>query len=178
MGPAALWPQKERTGIGPNRAGLMKAIVAMTRHRVIGIENRIPWRLSEDWKLFRNITMGHTVLMGRKTFESIGKPLHGRRNLVVSRSGVFDGVEMIRDLHSFDPAPFEADGQDVFVIGGSEIYKKLLDRCELLYVSSVWDDYEGDSYFPEFESRFEIVEKIVETSEFETFIYRRRSSNG
>jgi dihydrofolate reductase len=91
--------------------------------------------------------------MGRKTFESIGKPLHGRRNLVVSRSGVFDGVEMIRELHSFDPAPFEADGQDVFVIGGSEIYKKLLDRCELLYVSYVWNDYEGDSYFPQFELR-------------------------
>jgi dihydrofolate reductase len=156
----------------------MKAIVAMTKDRVIGIENRIPWRLPEDLKLFKRVTTGNTVLMGRKTYESIGKPLPGRRNLVVSRSAQFAGVEMIREIEAFEPAPFEADGSSLFIIGGSLIYKKLLDRCDVLYVTHVRADYEGDSYFPEFESDFEIGEKMVVTPDFETIIYQRRPNNG
>ncbi len=74
--------------------------------------------------------MGHSILMGRKTFESIGKPLPGRHNLVVTRTGNFAGVELIRDLQTFDPALYEADGKEIFVIGGAEIYGALLDRCE------------------------------------------------
>jgi dihydrofolate reductase len=156
----------------------MNAIVALTRTRVIGIGNKIPWKLSEDLKLFKEVTMGHTVLMGRKTFESIGKPLPGRLNLVVSRTAEFGGVETIRDLDTFDPSRFENGGSEIFVIGGSEIYSKLLDRCELLYVTNVHREYEGDTYFPEFESKFEKFEKIAETHEFDTFIYRRRTDHG
>jgi dihydrofolate reductase len=156
----------------------MNAIVALTRTRVIGIGNKIPWKLSEDLKLFKKVTMGHTVLMGRKTFESIGKPLPGRLNLVVSRTAEFGGVETIRDLDTFDPSRFENGGSEIFVIGGSEIYNKLLDRCELLYVTNVHREYEGDTYFPEFESKFEKVEKIAQTHEFDTFIYRRRTDHG
>src|SRR3977135_1531178 len=100
----------------------MNAIVALTRTRVIGIGNKIPWKLSEDLKLFKKVTMGHTVLMGRKTFESIGKPLPGRLNLVVSRTAEFGGVETIRDLDTFDPSRFESGGSEIYVIGGSEIY--------------------------------------------------------
>src|SRR6478672_13370502 len=103
----------------------MKAIVAMTRDRVIGKENRIPWRLPGEQRWFKEVTMGHSILMGRKTFESIGQPLPGRRNLVITRTGSFPGVELIRDLQTFDPTLYEVDGKEIFIIGGAKIYGAL-----------------------------------------------------
>jgi dihydrofolate reductase len=154
----------------------MKAIVAMTRNRVIGKNNKIPWRLPGEQRWFKEVTMGHPILMGRKTFESIGRPLPGRRNLVVTRAGKFAGVELIHDLSTFDPGSYELDGAEIFVIGGAEIYKALLDRCDMIYATVVKREYEGDAYFPEFESQFEISETIRETPEFDTMSYRRRAS--
>jgi dihydrofolate reductase len=151
----------------------MKAIVAMTRKRVIGRNNQIPWRLRGEQKWFRQVTMGHSILMGRKTFESIGKPLPGRHNLVVTRTGNFVGVELIRDLQDFDSALYETDGKEIFVIGGAKIYKALLGRCETIYVTIVKEEYEGDAYFPEFESQFVISETMRETPEFDIFCYHR-----
>ena len=152
----------------------MKAIVAMTRDRVIGKNNKIPWRLPGEQKWFKEVTMGHPILMGRKTFESIGRPLPGRRNLVVTRTGIFAGVDLIHDLNEFDPTLYEVDGREIFVIGGAEIYKALLDRCDTIYATIVKEDYPGDAYFPEFESRFEITERIRETRDFDILCYRRR----
>ena len=120
--------------------------------------------------------MGHSILMGRKTFESIGRPLPGRRNLVVTRSGKFSGVDLIRDLNEFDPQPYEADGREIFVIGGAEVYKALLDRCEAIYVTVVKKAYDGDAYFPEFAFRFELSETIRQTPDFDILFYRRRAS--
>src|ERR1700676_5500528 len=100
----------------------MKAIVAMTGTRVIGLKNKIPWRLRGEQRWFKEVTMGHAILMGRKTFESIGKPLPGRRNLVVTRTGNFSGVELVSDLKSFDPVLYEIADSEIFVIGGAEIY--------------------------------------------------------
>jgi len=151
----------------------MKAIVAMTRNRVIGKNNKIPWRLPGEQKWFKLMTMGHTVLMGRKTFESIGRPLPGRQNIVVTRSGDLDGVEIVRNLEKFDPGPYEADGKEVFVIGGAEIYRALLPRCKTIYVTMVKQEHDGDAYFPEFESGFEIHEVIRETPEYDVLRYRR-----
>jgi len=151
----------------------MKAIVAMTRNRVIGKDNKIPWRLPGEQKWFKEVTMGHPILMGRKTFESIGRPLPGRRNLVVTRTGEFAGVDLIHDLNVFDPGPYELDGAEVFVIGGAKVYQALLDRCDMIYATVVKGGYEGDAYFPEFESQFEISETIRETPEFDIFCYRR-----
>jgi dihydrofolate reductase len=153
----------------------MKAIVAMTRTRVIGRDNRIPWRLREEQKWFKEVTMGHPILMGRKTFESIGKALPGRRNLVVTRTGEFPNVELIRDLKKFDPAEYESDGNEVFVIGGAAIYEALLDRCGALYVTIIKGEYPGDAFFPEFESRFVCAETIRKSPEFEIFCYKRRA---
>jgi dihydrofolate reductase len=153
----------------------MKAIVAMTRNRVIGKDNRIPWRLPGEQKWFKEVTMGHPILMGRKTFESIGRPLPGRRNLVVTRTGIFAGVEVIRDLNGFDPDPYEKDGGEIFVIGGAEVYEALLDRCGTIYVTEVKKEYEGDAHFPEFEFRFEISETIRQTPDFDILCYRRRA---
>jgi dihydrofolate reductase len=152
----------------------VKAIVAMTRKRVIGQDNQIPWRLRGEQKWFKEATMGHPILMGRKTFESIGKPLPGRRNLVVTRTGNFAGVDLIRDLQAFDPAPYELRGKEVFVIGGVEIYRALLDRCDTIYVTFVKEEFAGDAYFPEFETQFEVLETIRETPEFDIFRYGRR----
>ena len=118
--------------------------------------------------------MGHPILMGRKTFESIGQPLPGRRNLIVTRVENLAGVDLIRDLNEFDPTPYELGGREIFVIGGAEMYKALLDRCDTIYVTVVKKAYEGDAYFPEFESRFEITETIRETPEFDILCYRRR----
>ena len=119
----------------------MKAIVAMTRDRVIGKNNKIPWHLPGEQKWFKEVTMGHPILMGRKTFESIGRPLPGRRNLVVTRARNFAGVDVIHDLNEFDPTPYEVDGREIFVIGGAEIYKALLDRCDTIYATVVKEDY-------------------------------------
>ena len=146
----------------------------MTRKRVIGQDNQIPWRLRGEQKWFKEATMGHPILMGRKTFESIGKPLPGRRNLVVTRTGNFAGVDLIRDLKAFDPEPYESHGKEVFVIGGAEIYRALLDRCDTIYVTFVKEEFAGDAYFPEFETQFEILETIRETPEFDIFRYGRR----
>jgi dihydrofolate reductase len=151
----------------------MKAIVAMTRNRVIGRENKIPWILPGEQKWFKETTSGHPVLMGRKTFESIGRPLPGRHNIVVTRSGEIEGVEIVRDLEKFNPALYETNGKDVFVVGGSEIYRALLPKCETIYVTMVKQEYEGDTYFPEFESFFEICEVIRETPLYDVLLFRR-----
>jgi len=152
----------------------MKAIVAMTPNRVIGAGNAIPWRLPEDMRWFKRVTMGHPVLMGRRTFQSIGKPLPGRRNLVASRNGAFPGVEMVHNLEEFDPEKYEPE---VIVMGGAEIYRAVLDRCNQLLVTRLKKEYAGDHFFPEFSSLFRIVEKIEETPEFEILRYARRRGN-
>jgi dihydrofolate reductase len=152
----------------------MKAIVAMTGSRVIGLKNKIPWKLRGEQGWFKEVTMGHAILMGRKTFESIGEPLAGRRNLVVTRTANFAGVELIRDLEEFDPAPYETDGKEIFVIGGAEIYLALLDRVDTIYATIVQEEYPGDAFFPEFASQFEISETIRKTPEYDIFRYQRR----
>jgi dihydrofolate reductase len=152
----------------------MKAIVAMTRKRVIGKDNKIPWRLQGEQKWFKEATMGHPILMGRKTFESIGRPLPGRRNLVVTRTGNFAGVDLIRDLNAFDPALYESDGKDIFVIGGAEIYRALLSRCNTIYATVVKKECGGDTFFPEFESQFDLPETLRVTPEFDILCYQRR----
>jgi len=107
--------------------------------------------------------MGHPILMGGRTFESIGRALPGRQNLVVSRSRSWPGAEMIRDLSQFDPERYPAE---VYVIGGAEIYAQLLDRCRELLITRVKIEYEGDVYFPEFESKFRLIEQIRETPDY------------
>jgi dihydrofolate reductase len=141
----------------------MIAIAAMTPSRVIGRGKEMPWRIPGEQKWFKEVTWGHPILMGSKTFESIGRSLPGRQNLVVSRTRSWPGVEMIRDLAQFDPSRYPAE---VFVIGGAQIYRELLDKCRELLITRLKADYEGDVYFPEFESKFELVELIRELPEY------------
>jgi dihydrofolate reductase len=151
----------------------MKAIVAMTSNRVIGKDNQIPWHLPGEQKWFKQITMGHSILMGRKTFESIGRPLPGRRNLVVTRSREIHGVEIVCDLEKFDPSSYEVNGKDLFVIGGAEIYRALLPKCGSIYVTMLKQEFSGDTYFPAFETSFELSEVIRETSAYDVLRYLR-----
>jgi dihydrofolate reductase len=123
-------------------------VVAMAQNRVIGYQNQLPWHLPDDLRHFKNLTSGHVVLMGRKTFESIGKPLPKRENIVVSRnpdwtaSGVtvYDSLE--KAMTSIENAP------EIFIIGGAEIYRQALPFATRLYVTSVLAEVKGDAFFP------------------------------
>ncbi|MBV8216636.1 MAG: dihydrofolate reductase [Verrucomicrobia bacterium] len=154
----------------------MIAIAAMTASRVIGQRGEIPWRIPGEQKWFKEATLGHPILMGRRTFESIGRPLPGRQNLVVSRTRSWPGVEMIRDLSRFDPDRYSPE---VYVIGGAEIYARLLDQCRELLITRVKNEYDGDAYFPEFESRFRLIEQIRETPDYliERWSHKSRDSH-
>jgi dihydrofolate reductase len=148
----------------------MIAIAAMSENRVIGADGKIPWHVSEDMKFFKRTTLGHIVLMGRKTYESMGRPLPGRENWVVSRSGEIPGVRMIRDLAEISEP---TDGRTLFVIGGSQIYEQLLPRCAELLLTLIKREAEGDAFFPPFENLFSNFEKILETEEMEVRRYLR-----
>ncbi len=126
-------------------------IVAMTDDRVIGIENRLPWHIPEDFKWFRRHTLGKPVVMGRKTWESIGRPLPDRTNIVISRDPGFrpDGCTVVPDL---DQALVAAgDAPEVMVIGGASIYAQFLPRTDRLYLTLVHAVITGDAWFPAFE---------------------------
>ena len=135
-------------------------IVAVARNRVIGKEGKMPWHISEDLKRFKRLTTGHAVLMGRKTFESIGRPLPNRRNVVISATPQA-GVETYRTI----PEALKAlkDQEKVFVIGGGQLYACLLDSADELYLTLVDRDVEGDTFFPPYEhlrgTRFREVAK-------------------
>lgn len=126
-------------------------IAAMANNRVIGIENRLPWRLPADMKHFRALTMGKPVLMGRKTFESIGKPLPGRTNIVVSLDPNFhpEGVLVTRSID--DALLVGQNAKEIMVIGGASFYAQLLPRAHYLYITEIHHDFSGDAFFPEWD---------------------------
>lgn len=132
-------------------------IFAMDNNRLIGRDNDLPWHLPADLAYFKRVTTGHPVLMGRKTFESIGRPLPNRHNIVVTRDSSYqaDGVEI---FHSLDAALEAYRDQEVFIIGGSEIYKLALPIASKLYITQIDEEFEGDAYFPEIDqSMWELV---------------------
>lgn len=130
----------------------MSIIVAMTREGIIGAANSLPWHLPEDLAHFKRVTMGRPVIMGRKTYESIGRPLPGRLNIVITRDAAFDapGCERTDSLqNALQMAKYAADGGEYFVIGGGEIYTQALPYAERLYVTWVEATVPGDTRFPE-----------------------------
>jgi len=143
----------------------LKAIAAVSLDRVIGKDGDLPWRLPEDLKWFKKITTGHAVLMGRKTWESLGRPLPNRRNLVLSRSmKPSEGMEVIRSFDALDDLALKSE---LFVIGGGEIYRQLLPDCSELYLTTVLREVpDGDAFFPDHEHLFEPVETLAETEDF------------
>jgi dihydrofolate reductase len=148
----------------------MIAIAAMSPDRVIGADGKIPWHLSEDLKFFKRTTLGHVVVMGRKTFESLGRPLPGRENWVLSRTASFDGARTFRNPVEIVPP---ADGREVFVIGGAELYAALLPRCREVLLTHVDLRVDGDAWFPEFETEFDAGEVVQAGEGYEIRRYRR-----
>lgn len=151
----------------------MKAIAAMSRNRVIGCGGGVPWHLPEELRWFKRATLGGVVLMGRRTYESIGRPLPGRLNLVASR-GRIDlpaGVEAVGDLDNFRPADYAP--REVWVIGGAEIYARLLPACTELYLSVLAREVAGDTFFPSFETDFVFRKIVLQHEEFETRLYTK-----
>ena len=142
----------------------MIAIAAMSRNRAIGLEGRIPWHLSEDLKFFKRTTLGHVVLMGRKTYDSIGKPLPGRENWILSRSAEIPGVQVLR---SMDEIPSPPEGKNIYLIGGAELYAALLPRCTEILLTRVNLETPGDAFFPAFEQDFDEGEILLTGEQFE-----------
>jgi len=145
----------------------------MTPSRVIGRDGGLPWHLPADLAFFKKTTTGHPIVMGRKTYESIGRPLPNRRNIVLTRDPDWsaEGVEVIHRPEDIDDLPQMA-GQ-IFIIGGSEIYAAFLARLDDLRVSHVFENHSGDTYFPEFETQFPRREVIESHSDFEVIRHFR-----
>lgn len=129
----------------------LSAIVAMAENRVIGNGNKMPWHLPADLKHFKTVTNGHPVLMGRKTFESIGKPLPNRTNMIITRDRQYSAQDclIVNDLNTALSMAQEIDQNEIFVIGGAEIYRQLLPKVQRLYVTEIHHPFQGDAHFPE-----------------------------
>jgi dihydrofolate reductase len=141
----------------------LSALVAMARNRVIGRNNALPWRLPLDLKRFKTLTMGHPIIMGRKTFESIGRPLPGRICIIVTRqpgyvvkdaivvNSIAEALEACsEEVPQSSATDKEVTDKENFVIGGAEIFRQALPMCDRLYITEIQRDFEGDVLFPEF----------------------------
>ncbi len=125
-------------------------IAAMANNRVIGKDNKMPWHLPADLKFFKKMTMKKPVIMGRKTFESIGRPLPGRQNIVITRSSEFSaqGITVVHDTQSALAAAGEVE--EVVIIGGGNIYQQFLPQADELYLTFIDLDTDGDAFFPDY----------------------------
>jgi dihydrofolate reductase len=157
---------------------IVSLVLAMSENRVIGLDGGLPWHLPKDLQHFKKLTVDHTVIMGRKTFDEIKHPLANRRNVVVSRNPEFQprGVTVVPSLE--EALALGATEREVFVIGGGEIFRLALPRADRLYLTVVHATVEGDTYFPAFdatawaledEERYEADEKHAYAFTFRTY---------
>jgi dihydrofolate reductase len=126
-------------------------IVAAAENNVIGKDNKLPWTLPADMKYFKNITWAMPVVMGRKTFEALGKPLTGRTNIVITRNKDWsaEGVKTVKSIDEAIIAAAATDAKEIFVIGGGEIFKSVMSSADKIYLTRVHHSFEGDAFFPE-----------------------------
>lgn len=160
---------------------ILSAIVAMASNRVIGREGGLPWDIPEDMKFFKTKTTGHIILMGRKTFDSFNKPLPNRLHVVITRQKDYkpEGAHVfhtIEDALAFCRTQTPQWGEEVFLIGGGEIYRQMMDVTDRIYLTEIHREFEGDARFPEFDkSVFREVERSPrsEPIPFDFVIYER-----
>ena len=135
-------------------------IVAMTNNRVIGKDNEMPWHLSDDLKNFKKLTLGKTVIMGRLTYDSIGKPLPNRRNIVLSRSLKDKKVNILRNVE--EAIEVTSTEEEVFIIGGQDIYLQTIKQATKLYITMIDSVIEGDKFFPNIDlSQWKIIDSLA-----------------
>jgi dihydrofolate reductase len=134
---------------------IISIIAAMDRKRGIGVDNKLPWRLSADLKRFRELTMGHHIIVGRKTFESIGRPLPGRRMIVVTRDRSYraEGCDVTHSVEDAINLARERGESEVFICGGAEIYAQSIEFADRIYLTLVDAEVAADTFFPEFDER-------------------------
>lgn len=133
----------------------ISAIAAIGQHRELGKAGRLIWPIAEDLKHFREITIGHPIIMGRKTFESIGKALPGRTNIVVTRGNdLFDGATTVHTVEEAIEHAKQKDGDEIFIIGGQQIYEAALPYTERLYLTLIEASADADTFFPPYERLF------------------------
>ncbi|MEM3154467.1 MAG: dihydrofolate reductase [Candidatus Woesearchaeota archaeon] len=153
---------------------MINIIAAMAKNRVIGCDNKLPWRIADDLKNFKKLTSGNVVIMGRKTFESIGKPLPNRINVVISSSmPPTDGIIVCK---SVDEAIQKAKtyGKEIFIIGGAAVYEQTIPIADKMYLSYVKGDYQGDALFPEFDDSKWKIDHKEKFPEFELVVYVKK----
>lgn len=147
---------------------MITLIVAMDPHNGIGIDGKLPWHIKEDLKLFKERTLNHKVVMGRKTYESIGKPLPDRENIVVTRNQLISDIENVKVIRNLETFLSENEGteEEIFIIGGAEIYQAALPYANRLAISHINKSYNCDTFFPMFNSN---KYKETESIKFDDF---------
>jgi dihydrofolate reductase len=143
---------------------MIKIIVAMSKNRVIGDSNTLIWHLPEDLKRFKQLTTGNTIVMGRKTYESIGKPLPNRRSIIITRDTDYsvEGCEVVNSLEE----ALLLSNSDCFIIGGGEIYRQSIDITDKIYLTLINKEFEGDTSFPEIKDWVEVSSENFVTDDF------------
>ena len=162
---------------------ILSHVVACSENRVIGKDGKIPWHLSADLKYFKQVTMGHCLIMGRKTFESIGKPLPGRFSIVVSRGGHNPSSDQVAFVPSIDKAIALAKelsphwGRETCIVGGGEIYRQTMNQVDRIYLTLVHEDYDGNTFYPEIDlNAFEQqkADRVEGQPSYSFLVYQRR----
>lgn len=150
---------------------MINVIVAKASNNVIGAKNELIWHLPNDLKHFKNLTSGHPIIMGRKTFESLGRPLPNRTNIVITRDKNWQ-AENVEKEFSLEKAIESAKkiNEDIYIIGGGNIYKQAMEFADVLYITEVHHEFEGDTYFPE------IDEEVWEEVDRENFMKDEKHS--
>jgi dihydrofolate reductase len=144
-----------------------KAIVAMSINRAIGKDNKLPWHVPEDLRWFKKLTTGNVIIMGRKTWESIGVPLPNRESIVVTRAEI-PGIRTVRRLSEINP---DSDPREYFIIGGAQLFQEALPLCSDIFLTLIKRDVAGDVFLPPFEDQFNLAETIQDDPAFTILHY-------
>ena len=154
---------------------MLSIIVAKAKNNVIGKNNQLIWKIPDDLKRFKNLTAGHTIIMGKNTFESLGRVLPNRFHIILSTDKNYkvenENVQVINDIVELDK--YIKDNEEHFVIGGGMIYKLLIDKCSKLYITQIEKEFEGDTFFPEIdENKWEIMKTELGPKDDNGFEYK------
>lgn len=150
-------------------------VAAYSKNKIIGKNNALPWNIKGELKRFKELTTNHICVMGRLTFESIGKPLPNRLNVIISKTKEFKGDNLIT-FSSFKQALQHFNNEDIYIIGGAKIFQQAIDIADKLYITEIDFDYDGDTYFPEFDKskyKKEINEEITSPIPYKYVTYTK-----